>query len=463
MPSGVPSAVVTSNALGSSSCGTGGPTTTGAIGVAHSARPAGSPGEAAKRRHRRLGHDGADPAAGVLGREDRRHARQAHAERRRQHEGRRPGGQARRRQRRRTPVPGERGAVDAVDGQRGNPPGVGPRVERDGREEPREAGPSAPAARSTSAPSAATVGDRGVEGAGEAGHPRPRFAFDQPPRVRGRGARAAAATTASRPPRRPPAPRAASALTRMSARRTSGGAGHGDAAHSCRALRAADKTNPAEGVWYSARHPPLMALSASPKLALKRGALITAANWQVVVLQWVADSVFTALLAVPVVGGAALVVLTSGLAPQVLFDQDLRRAVPAVAAALLAHPIALAAFLTAVLVVVLGGSLFMAFVKGGTITVLASRRRRRRPARTSAAPARPRRPRRTLPAGNGDRRRAAAVRTLRAARLRPVRRLRRNRHRRPGGAGVATARRRRRGTPRASSVSPWPSSPPSPW
>ena len=50
-----------------------------------------------------------------------------------------------------------------------------------------------------------------------------------------------------------------------------------------------------------------MALLASPKLALKRGALLTAANWQVVVLQWVADSVFTALLAVPVVGGAALV------------------------------------------------------------------------------------------------------------------------------------------------------------
>ena len=47
-----------------------------------------------------------------------------------------------------------------------------------------------------------------------------------------------------------------------------------------------------------------MALTASSKLALKRGALITAANWQVVVLQFVADALFTALLAVPVVGGA---------------------------------------------------------------------------------------------------------------------------------------------------------------
>ena len=40
------------------------------------------------------------------------------------------------------------------------------------------------------------------------------------------------------------------------------------------------------------------------------------------------------------------------------------------AAALLAHPVALAAFLLAVGVALLGGSLFSAFVKGGTIAVL---------------------------------------------------------------------------------------------
>jgi hypothetical protein len=90
----------------------------------------------------------------------------------------------------------------------------------------------------------------------------------------------------------------------------------------------------------------------------------------VVILQFVADAVFTTLLAFPVVGGAALVVLTSGLSPQDLFRQGLRRAVPAVAAALLAHPVALVAFLAAMLVVLLGGSLLMAFVKGETITVL---------------------------------------------------------------------------------------------
>jgi hypothetical protein len=118
-----------------------------------------------------------------------------------------------------------------------------------------------------------------------------------------------------------------------------------------------------------------MARLASPKIALKRGALITAANWQVVVVQFVADAIFTALLAVPVAGGAMLVVLTSGLAPSDVIRLGVRRAVPAVAAALLAHPIALAAFLTAVLLVLLGGSLLMAYIKGGTIAVLVSSER----------------------------------------------------------------------------------------
>ncbi len=118
-----------------------------------------------------------------------------------------------------------------------------------------------------------------------------------------------------------------------------------------------------------------MALTASPKLALKRGALITAANWHVVLVQFIADSLFTALLAVPIVGGAALVVLTSGLDPSTVFQQGARRAVLAVAAALLAHPLALIAFLAAVGVVLIGGSLFMAFVRGGTIAILAAAER----------------------------------------------------------------------------------------
>lgn len=118
-----------------------------------------------------------------------------------------------------------------------------------------------------------------------------------------------------------------------------------------------------------------MTRPASPRTALKRGGLIAAANWQVVVVQFVADAVFTALLAVPVAGGAMLVVLTSGLAPGDVIRQGVRRAVPAVAAALLAHPVALVAFLASVLLVLLGGSLLLAFVKGGTISVLVAAER----------------------------------------------------------------------------------------
>ena len=44
------------------------------------------------------------------------------------------------------------------------------------------------------------------------------------------------------------------------------------------------------------------------KYFLKRGALVAAANWQVVVIQFVSDALFKTMLAVPVVGGAFLIV-----------------------------------------------------------------------------------------------------------------------------------------------------------
>ena len=45
------------------------------------------------------------------------------------------------------------------------------------------------------------------------------------------------------------------------------------------------------------------------KAALKRGALIAAANWPLVIVGFVADSSLKLLLAVPIVGGAFLVAL----------------------------------------------------------------------------------------------------------------------------------------------------------
>src|SRR5258708_18782515 len=43
------------------------------------------------------------------------------------------------------------------------------------------------------------------------------------------------------------------------------------------------------------------------KHLLKRGALLVAANWQTVVIQFVAETTFQVLLAVPIIGAAILV------------------------------------------------------------------------------------------------------------------------------------------------------------
>ena len=70
-----------------------------------------------------------------------------------------------------------------------------------------------------------------------------------------------------------------------------------------------------------------MSLSESIKLALKRGALITAANWEVVVIQFIADSVFKALLTVPVIGAAFLFALIVGSSVPDVLAGDLRTTV----------------------------------------------------------------------------------------------------------------------------------------
>ena len=108
----------------------------------------------------------------------------------------------------------------------------------------------------------------------------------------------------------------------------------------------------------------------SLKDCLKRGALVVAANWHVVIVQFVADAVFKTLLAVPIVGGVFLAVLLIGGDPNELLDLPVSEIVPTMASVLMAQPIALAAFVFALSVVVIGGSMLMFLVKGGTVTVL---------------------------------------------------------------------------------------------
>jgi hypothetical protein len=111
------------------------------------------------------------------------------------------------------------------------------------------------------------------------------------------------------------------------------------------------------------------------KDCLKRGALVTAANWHVVLVQFVADALFKTLMAVPVVGGMFLAVLLVGGEASDLLALPVSEIVPTMASVLLAQPAALAAFLAAVALVVVGGSLLMFLVKGGTVSVLVAAER----------------------------------------------------------------------------------------
>jgi hypothetical protein len=105
------------------------------------------------------------------------------------------------------------------------------------------------------------------------------------------------------------------------------------------------------------------------KHLLKRGALLTAANWQAVAIQFVAETTFQVLLAVPVIGAAILVAVLLGADLAELLQESLRDMFTTIASALLSEPVALVAFIAAFAVVLLGGSVLMFVVKGGIVDV----------------------------------------------------------------------------------------------
>ncbi len=106
------------------------------------------------------------------------------------------------------------------------------------------------------------------------------------------------------------------------------------------------------------------------KMTLKRGALLAAANWPLVVVQFIAESTLKLLLGVPVVGGIFLVVLLLDADVEEVLGGDVRDVVAAVFGALRAHPAALAFFAAAFLLVLVGGCVLTFIVKGGTVAVL---------------------------------------------------------------------------------------------
>ena len=107
------------------------------------------------------------------------------------------------------------------------------------------------------------------------------------------------------------------------------------------------------------------------KAILKRGALVTAANWPIVLVQFVAESVFKLLLGVPIVGGVFLVALVVGHDVADLLRGDAREIVTTILGALTEQPAALVGFLVAMLIVLIGGSAMMFIVKAGAVVTLA--------------------------------------------------------------------------------------------
>ena len=118
-----------------------------------------------------------------------------------------------------------------------------------------------------------------------------------------------------------------------------------------------------------------MAPTPGLQAALKRGALVAAANWPLVLVQFVAESSLKLMLAVPVVGGAFLVALLLDANLTDLLGGDARDIVTSIVAALTQRPAALAAFLAASGIVMIGGSLATFVVKGGTVALLAEAER----------------------------------------------------------------------------------------
>ena len=113
-----------------------------------------------------------------------------------------------------------------------------------------------------------------------------------------------------------------------------------------------------------------MAFPFTLKEVLKRGALVAAANWPVAMVQATADSLFKLLIATPIIGGVFLVALVVGAEPNELISLEWRQLATTIASTLLVRPTVLAAWLAAVSVVLVGGSLFVFLVKGGTVGVL---------------------------------------------------------------------------------------------
>jgi hypothetical protein len=108
------------------------------------------------------------------------------------------------------------------------------------------------------------------------------------------------------------------------------------------------------------------------KAALKRGALVAAANWPLVVVQFIAESMLKLLLAVPTIGGLFLVVLLVETDVENVLSGSVRDIAATILHALQGNPVAFLCFAFAFALVLFAGSALTFIVKGGTVSLLAT-------------------------------------------------------------------------------------------
>jgi hypothetical protein len=109
--------------------------------------------------------------------------------------------------------------------------------------------------------------------------------------------------------------------------------------------------------------------------ALRRGALVTMANWPVVIIEMVLESLLKVAVAVPVVGGAFMVAVLLGADVKTLLDEGIRSMAELILSLLTNAPIALWSFVVAVALVGFGGSIIMFVIKAGTLSILVTAER----------------------------------------------------------------------------------------
>jgi hypothetical protein len=106
------------------------------------------------------------------------------------------------------------------------------------------------------------------------------------------------------------------------------------------------------------------------RAALSRGAVVTLANWPVVLIDFVVESAYKFTLGVPVVAGAFMMAVLLGVDIRTLLGDGLLSAADQMLVPLSRAPAALAAFLAALAIVGLLGAALMFVIKAGTLAVL---------------------------------------------------------------------------------------------